>query len=630
MIRTIKQRIYVVGLLPLAILAMAAVVVNGVLRIQETNATLLNAKRVTAALLHAPAVDAIVVGNISNFEKAAHDVLQASPWLACVTLRDGVSAVVAQAGECAEAEQRGSYSPVVISRDEFSDFPQSSKASQIGSLGIVVQKDTAVRERRQVVVQLASSLVLIVAVVWLIGRILRNRLIEPLRRIGLALIALSRRDYSVRVPAAGHDELTSLAEAVNHTVRTTEEYTRELELRRDDADRALHDADEATLLRDGLIRSLTEDFEGPINQMHEELTAIAIANQDPALRDRIKNVIGMLQDAQINFSDLVAVVASAQGLRRSAARQISTLLDDIRGEFDRLSQVDGKPIHFNVTAPGEPTGSMSGELMLDIDGVRLKKALVLIVSAMAKHCRDSGVYANIDLIKLTDNQFHFAVCLKVFLGQQLASVGGAMTHGDASSSERSSMKLLGLSDREARIVDYLLRAVGMARATSMQPGGAISVFLTMSCNWMQPSSTAKSVSVGDRQLSVTLVSDDPALLRLTQRADISNHNVKVVGYSDAIDALPEVVKEDAVFLDISEDIADALEVLSAMQVDKAVPPSLIAICPQGRINESLTERLLELGFNGVIQKPLYYSRLMQAIGTSMATSRVSRGRDAHG
>lgn len=632
MIRTIKQRIYVIGILPLALLAVAAVIVNGVVRIQETSDTLRNAQRVTAALLHAPAVDALVVGNISGFEKAVQDVVKSSPWLACVTLRDATPAVVVQIGECSRVAEHASYSPVTVASDALSDFPRTGQLSEIGSLGIVVEDDGVQRDRRQVLIQLAASLILIGGVVWLVGRILKVRLIEPLQRIGWALGRLRARDYTARVPTFGNDEVTLLASAVNSTIQESEAYTRELEFRRKDADRALQDADEANLLRDGLIRSLTEDLERPINHMHSELTAIAIANQDPKLRDRIKGVIATLQNAQSDFADIIEVATSAQDPRRSAARHLTALLDDIRSEFKRISELDPRPIHFGVTAPGEPNEAFVGDAVLDIDGIRLRKVIVLLVRAMARYSLSNGIYVTLEVIRLSGGQLHLAIHIKAFYDPR-ENLAAASAAGEVLRDGPSSMKPPGLTERESKIVDYLLRAVGAAQTVSALPSGAAAVSLTMTCACIQePSSSPAGPDwpPESRPVSATLISDDSSLLRLTLRGDISNNDVKLVTFARAHSNLPALGREDAVLLDMSGDIADGLRTLDLMRAKDAVPASLIAICPQGTISESLAEQLLDLGFRGVIQKPLYYSRLIQVIRATIDSANISRGRDAHG
>src|SRR5262249_14003514 len=151
------------------------------------------------------------------------------------------------------------------------------------------------------------SLILIGAVLTVTGRLLRSRLIAPIERIGSAMQALSQQDYAIRLPIEGNDELTRLGIAINNTISTIADYTRELERRRNEANQALQDADAANLTRDGLVRSLTEDLAEPMNTMHSQLIAMAMANKDPELKERIKSVMAALQGAQSDFADLIEI-----------------------------------------------------------------------------------------------------------------------------------------------------------------------------------------------------------------------------------------------------------------------------------------------------------------------------------
>ena len=161
----------------------------------------------------------------------------------------------------------------------------------------------------------------------------------------------------------GDDELARLAVEVNRTIRTVATYTRELERHRSDADRTLQDADEANLAREALIRTLTEELEEPLNRLHSQLTAIAIANQDAALKTQIRQVLGLLQEAQTNFSDLIELASSVPVARRGMTA-IADVLADIRGEIRPLSRAkESVPINFAVTQTrlpitddGNPTG----------------------------------------------------------------------------------------------------------------------------------------------------------------------------------------------------------------------------------------------------------------------------------
>ena len=101
MITTIKQRIYVFGLLPLGILAVSLVLVNGFSRIEDANRELTTSREVTAALLQSPALYALVVGDTFHFELAVKSVMGTSPAPRCVPLRDTTRRTVTQTGHTA-------------------------------------------------------------------------------------------------------------------------------------------------------------------------------------------------------------------------------------------------------------------------------------------------------------------------------------------------------------------------------------------------------------------------------------------------------------------------------------------------------------------------------------------------
>jgi CheY-like chemotaxis protein len=269
--------------------------------------------------------------------------------------------------------------------------------------------------------------------------------------------------------------------------------------------------------------------------------------------------------------------------------------------------------------------------MLDIDGNRLKQAIIFLVRAMARYTFGNGVFVNFELFKLSEDQLHLAVQIRAFYdpGEGLLTAQG---ESDTVRDDVGSLKRLGLTDREAKITDYLLRAVGIAQTVSVLPSGAAVASLAMTCSCLRETSSSSEVSGGHhpRRISATLISDDASLLRLAARGGISNDDVKLVSFAKAYGNPSALGREDAVLLDVSGDVADVLRMLDLLRAKNEVRATLIAICPQGQINESLAERLLELGFRGVIQKPLYYSRLIQVIRGTIDSASISRGRDAHG
>lgn len=623
MIRTIKQRIYVVGLLPLAALAVALVVFNGITRIREANQALLNAQRVTAALLQSPAADALIVGNRLSFEETARKVIGTSPLLACVSLRDSDHRTVAQVGDCRSLPVKDDYFPIRVPNGSLSDFneEQSSDATY-GELGITMNDNSVARKRKEVVIQLTLSLSLILGVLLFIGWLLRARLIEPIRRIGSAMHALSEQDYNARVPAEGNDELTRLAEATNRTIATIASYTRELERRRSDADRALLDADEANLARIGLVSSLTEDLEGPLAQLHSELTTAAIANQDPALRNHIKESIRLVQAAQEDLADLLEIAAATQGNRPPLLRDLDDILSDIERELQSLSQTEGLSVSFVVSQMpfavarrGEPTGAL-----VEIDAVRLTKALTHLIRAMGRRSKAPGIYINAELLELPASQLDISVHVKAFYDPAINA--SATPWLDQLTRYGNAPTLLGWAERETRTIDYLLRAVGIEPTVSVSSSGAVSVLLHTSCRYTlattpQPAST-EHLGLPTEGISATVVSNDLSLIRLARRGEISNVELKVIPFAEAL-ADPAVLDQEAALLiDMSDDVAESVRLLDQLRWDGSRRPALIAICPPGRMSDALDERLLELGFNGAVQKPLQYSRLVEGIRATLS------------
>jgi HAMP domain-containing protein len=622
MIRTIKQRIYVVGLLPLAVLAVALVMFNGVTRIREANQALLNAQQVTAALLQSPAADALVVGNRLSFEETAKKVIKTSPLLVCVTLRDSDRRTVSQVGSCHRVPAPGDYCPINVARGGLSDFNEAPIAdATYGDLGIVMNDDSLALKRREIIIQLTLSLSLIVGVLLFIGWLLRARLIEPIHRIGSAMHSLSEQDYNARVPAEGNDELTRLAEATNRTITTIASYTRELERRRSDADRALLDADEANLARIGLVSSLTEDLEGPLAQLHSELTTAAMANQDPALRSHIRESIRLVQAAQEDLADLLEIAAAAHGNRPPPPRDLDDILSDIERELQSLSQSESLSVSFVVSQMpfadarrGEPSGAL-----VEIDAVRFTKALTHLIRAIGRQSKPPGIYINAELLELPGNQLDISVHVKAFY--DAATQAHTTAWRDQLSRYGSAPALMGWADRETRIIDYLLRAVGIEPTLSVSPSGAVSVLLHTSCHYTQAAASeaaSADLSLAANGISATIVSNDVSLMRLTRRGEMSNVDLKLIPFVQALADTVALGHEAALLIDVSDDVAESVRLLDQLSSDERPRPALIAICPPGRMSDALDERLLELGFNGAIQKPLQYSRLVEAIRATLS------------
>lgn len=622
MITTIKQRIYVFGLLPLGTLAVSLVISNGFFRIDDANRELERTEQTAAALLQSPAIDSLVIGNSLEFEQAVSAVMRTSPALRCVQLNDIARKPISRIGRCGSIDGQLKYFPVREPGKALSDYGgRLDDGRLVGEVGLLMEDPGIVRKRQTILSELGVSLIAIGLVLVMTGRLLRTRLIMQIGRIGSAMHAVSRRDYSTRVPIEGNDELTRLAEAVNNTIATVAEYTRELERRRGEADQALQDADAANLARDGLVRSLTEDLAEPMSSMHGQLTTMALANTDPALRERIKNVIGLLQDAQSDFADLVEIATQIEGTRGVPWVEATRMWAEIERDIKRLSETEAIPVNFVLTRAPE-RGDLGKDLLLNVDGVRLKKALLYLIRALARCCAQAGVHVTADLIRFAPERLHLSVHLIAF-GATDTGATGSTRLGGFGRPQNELRSAIGLTDRESKIIDYLLRAIGSTPTVDVAPTGTINVLLNLACPYAIEGAITPTLNTTDwmfaaSPISATFVSNDVSLLRYTTRGDMSNHELKLLSFSQAI-AFPAALQgQDALLIDISDDMAEVMRLFESMAVALNGLPHLIAICPPGVVPESLSNRLFDLGFEGVVQKPLQYRRLIEVIRETLS------------
>jgi HAMP domain-containing protein len=622
-ITTIKQRIYVFGLLPLGVLAVSLVLINGFSRIDDANRQLTTSREVTAALLQSPALDALVVGDTFHFEQTVKAVMGTSPALRCVLLRDTMRQIVTRTGYCENTAGQAEYFPVREPIKGLSDYEERTNTGRVrGELGLVMNDPNIVHKRQAILAQLGLSLILIAVVLMVTGRLLRARLIAPIGRIGGAMQALSKRDYSVRVPIEGNDELTRLAEAFNNTIGTVAEYTREVERRRSEADQALQDADAANLTRDGLVRSLTEDLAEPMSSMHSRLTAIAMANTDPQLKEGIKSVMALLQDAQSDFADLIEIATQVERTRAAPWLEASEMWADIERDIQRLSETEAIPINFVVTQMASAKGATNQAtgVLLNIDGVRLKKAILYLVRALGRQRKESGVHVNAELIRFAAERLHVSVHIVAFreAGSQASATPWMKGIGPAGHELPS---VAGLTDRESKIIDYLLRAIGSTPTVSVSGSGAVNVLLDVTCPYTIEQSRPQGATdwmFAAVPISAALVSNDLSLLRYTTRGDVSNHELKLLTLAQALSTPEDLQGPDTLLIDISDDMGEVLRVLDVANAQGISLPPLIAICPPGVVSDALANRLFELAFVGLLQKPLLYSRMIEVIRTTLS------------
>ncbi|GFE87781.1 HAMP domain-containing protein [Steroidobacter agaridevorans] len=624
MIRTIRQRIYGLALLPLAVLAMTLLVLNGFARVEQARNELRSGQRMIVELLRARAAEALIVGNILAFDEVTNELLRNSSSIACVVLRDVDERIVSRHGKCATAISSADWFTVRTLGEGLSDFEVAAEAT-LGHIAISMNDKSVQEKRQQIGVQITISLLLIALVVGVMQRILRSRLIEPIEQIHLGMGALREGVYHTRIPVRGDDELSRLSHSINSTIERISAYTRELERRRDDANRALQEADDEGLARDALVHWLTEDLEGPLHAMQGELTAVAVANNDPSLKARIRRALALLQDARSSLTELMQV-AAVRRLRASPPVALTDLWLDFQQD---VRQYAGAPeAHIALTMTGPDVGAdCPTEPFLEIDSVRLRKALMHLIQSMERHCLEHAVQVTAQFVPVAEDQLHVVFTLKASYGPSHDSaVDGWFERVGGAGFGRIPPTQLRWTDRDARVLEYLLRSIGVAPTYTVSDSGSVSVVVELTCRFKRgPSTSSATLSHEASHGSVLagIVTDDLDLGRLTARGDLAHVEFRMISVGQALADLSALSVHDVLLIDVSSDISDAFALIHRLRSQAIAPPPLIALCPAGHVTTQLGAKLMDAGFAGIVQKPVQYSRVIEVIEAALRVTRRS-------
>jgi len=626
MIRTIRQHMYGLVLMPLALLAVTLLVLNGFARVDQARTELLNGQRMVVDLLQAGAVEALVIGNVLAFDEVVEGLLRNSSFIACIVLEDAEGRIISRQGQCAETIASSDRFALQSRGEGLSDF-EATAAANLGHIAISMNEMPVRQKRTQIVIQLIISLLFIALVLALMQRFLKRRLIEPIEQIHVGMEALREGAYHTRIPICGDDELARLGHSINATIERIASYTRELERRRDDASRALQEADDEGLARDALVRWLTEDLEGPLHAMQGELTAVAVANNDPSLKAGIRRALALLQDARASLSELMQVAATHRH-RTAPPCSLNDLWLDLQQDIHK--HTGSNDVRVALTLAGKEVVDdfpMSG-ISVDVDSVRLRKALLYLIGAMGRNSQDRRLQVNAQFVPVAEDQLHVVFTIK-------GGYGPAEDSPEAAWVERVSGRGLGRTppvqlrwtDRDTRVVDYLLRSLGIAPTYTVSDSGGVSVVVELTCGFgrggLASGPNEPHVS-GHGSIVVGIVTDDPELKRLTARGDIARVEFRMITLAQALADISTLSVNTVLLIDVSGDIADAFTLIHRLRLQPTASPPLIAVCPSGRISAQLEGKLLDAGFSGIVQKPLQYSRVIEVIESAPGMANRTR------
>lgn len=123
-------------------------------------------------------------------------------------------------------------------------------------------------------------------------------------------------------------------------------------------------------------------------------------------------------------------------------------------------------------------------------------------------------------------------------------------------------------------------------------------------------------------MTMVLVVDDAADIRLLQRAVLGRCGFSVVeasGGPDALAALSVDPLPDAVVLDVQMPVMDGWETLAAIRADPRLVGVPVIMCTV-KARPADTERAWRAGCDGYLSKPFPITRLVEEVETALARS----------
>jgi hypothetical protein len=357
--------------------------------------------------------------------------------------------------------------------------------------------------------------------------------------------------------------------------------------------------------------------------MHGELTAVAVANNDPSLKPGVRRALALLQDARASLTELMQVAATHR-VRPAPPSSLTDLWLDLQQDIRQYTESSHARVALTVAGQELAGDCPLSELSVDLDSVRVRKALLYLIQAMQRHCLDRTLHLNAQFVPVAEDQLHMVFTVKALYGPSHHSAADAWIERMSSSAlGRVPPAQLRWTDREARVVDYLLRSIGITPTYTVSESGSVSIVIELTCRFTRGSSPSSPTAADEkihRPVVAGVVTDDPALGRLMARGDLAHIEFRIISLGQALADLSALAVHTVLLIDVSGDISDAFTLIHRLRAQKATLP-LIAVCPPGRVSTQLGEKLFDAGFTGIVQKPIQYGRVIEVLEAALGMAR---------
>jgi signal transduction histidine kinase/ActR/RegA family two-component response regulator len=283
----------------------------------------------------------------------------------------------------------------------FRDLPETGVVLAVGlnQASVVGAIDDALRYRLVLIILIISGSLLLamLGVEWLI--------LKPLRTLAGTAEALEQGDFNIRSPYRGFGEVRLLERAFTRMAKAVADRERDLTLARDVAEKALSQANSASMAKTNFLASMSHEIRTPLNGI------IGYTEQllDESLNPRQRRYTDLIQ---VSASALLTVANDILEFSSIEAEQIKLRLEP----FSLVALVDNT---VSIVSSGAGKKGVPVKVVIDPtvprmligDEARLRQILLNLLNNAVKFTREGHIAVVVEHQGCTDDGEHIRIAV---------------------------------------------------------------------------------------------------------------------------------------------------------------------------------------------------------------------------